>query len=72
MAKEGPIIPEGASPEEKKALRHSGGHGEGHEGIPGQSKGEANFPRHKPWKTEKYSGHGKGVGDRLESRKSKR
>ena len=70
---QGPIIPEGVSPEERKALKHSGGHGEGHEGVSGQSKGEGRyFPPHKPWKTEEYSGHGKGVGDRLERRGKKK
>jgi len=66
MAKEGPIIPKGVSPEERKALEHSGGHGAGHGELPGQSKGDYNLPKHKPFKPEKgYTGHGKGVGDNL-------
>ena len=52
-------IPKGASEEEKKALRHSGGHGEGHEGRTGQradASGDYNLPKHTPIKTERYSG----------------
>jgi hypothetical protein len=62
---EGPIIPKDASPEEKKALKHSGGHGEGH-GEQVSPGGDYNLPKHKPFKPDKgYTGRGKGVGDKL-------
>ena len=52
--RDGPIIPKGTSPEEKKALRHSGGHGPGQ--GPG-TPGDYDLPKHKPFKPDKgYTG----------------
>jgi hypothetical protein len=53
----GPIIPKGTSEEEKKALRHSGGHGgDGGRGTPG----DYDLPKHKPFKPDKgYTGQKK-------------
>jgi len=53
----GPIIPKGTSDEEKKALRHSGGHGgDGGQGTPG----DYDLPKHKPFNPDKgYTGHKK-------------
>jgi len=53
----GPVIPKDASEEEKKALRHSGGHGrDPDQGTPG----DYDLPKHRPFKPDKgYTGHSK-------------
>ena len=60
-----PQIPDGVSEEERKALLHKGGHGEGHEGVRGQRadggrRSDYDLPKHKPFNPDKgYTGHRK-------------